>query len=136
MNEKELKRVIEQVHIKKEMQEQILRNLINTEDRKWYKDKEKKIQGWQKKAVIAAVALVTVGMGGFTVRAVVNNLVKERMDNMSEEEEKTIVEEMDSREEEADIYSRELTQKEKERKKRSFHCIIVSFPLFDKQRHR
>lgn len=117
MNEKELKRVIEQVHIKKEMQEQILRNLINTEDRKWYKDKEKKIQGWQKKAVIAAVALVTVGMGGFTVRAVVNNLVKERMDNMSEEEEKTIVEEMDSREEEADIYSRELTQKEKERKK-------------------
>lgn len=73
--------------------------------------------GWQKKAVAAAIALVVVGAGGFTARAVVNNMVKERMESMPKEEKKDLVAEADLVQVNASTYSRELTKEEKKRQK-------------------
>lgn len=72
---------------------------------------------WQKKAVAAAIALAVVGAGGFTVHAVVDNLVKERMESMQKEEKKNLVSETDSARVNASTCSRELTKEEKERQK-------------------
>ena len=78
----------------------------------------RKMYGWQKKAAAAALALAVVGVGGFTVHAVVDSLVKARMESMSQEEKTQYVEEVDSAmQENASTYSRELTQEEKERER-------------------
>lgn len=113
MEERKLKDVMGKVHLKREMGEEILKNVVNAE-----KEQEKtgrsgiKMAGWQRRAVAAAIALAVVGAGGFTVRAVVDNLVKERMEGMPKEEVADYVEEVDSRQVEADTYSRELTDEE------------------------
>lgn len=77
----------------------------------------RKRYGWQKKAVAAALALTVVGVGGFTVHAVVDSLVKARMESMSQEEKTKYVEEVDSSQVVAASFSRELTQEEKERER-------------------
>lgn len=105
------------VYNKKE--EMALRDLGNIEKNMEQKDNHgRKMYGWQKKAVAAALALAVVGVGGFTVHAVVDSLVKARMESMSQEEKTQYVEEVDSAmQENASTYSRELTQEEKERER-------------------
>ncbi|MBD5543807.1 MAG: hypothetical protein HDR01_06100 [Lachnospiraceae bacterium] len=90
-----------------------MKNLYENENEK----KERKNNAWKKKAVAAALALTVVGVGGFTVHAVVDSLVKVRMESMSQEEKTQYVEEVDSMMEDASTYSRELTQEEKERER-------------------
>lgn len=106
------------VHKKKKMEEDSMKNVVNTEHdmTKTAKQSGRKY-GWQKKAVAAAIALAVVGAGGFTVRAVVNNMVKERMESMQKEEKKDLVSEVDSSQVSASTYSRELTKEEKERQR-------------------
>lgn len=104
------------VYNKKE--EMALKDLRNVEKNMEQKDNHgRKMYGWQKKAVAAALALTVVGVGGFTVHAVVDSLVKARMESMSQEEKTQYVEEVDSMVANASTYSRELTQEEKERER-------------------
>lgn len=118
MEERQLKEVMKKVQIKSEMEEEILKNVIKEESRKMQTGMtNKKRKGWQRKAVAAAITLTVVGVGGITVNALVDSVVKERMENMSKEEVKTMVEEVDSQQAEASTYSRELTKEEKERKR-------------------
>lgn len=106
------------VYNKKKMEEDNMKNAVNTDNDTMQADKHvRRKYGWQKKAVAAAVALAVVGAGGFTVRAVVNNMVKERMESMQKEEKKELVSEVDSSHVNASTYSRELTKEEKERQR-------------------
>lgn len=102
-------------HGKKE--EIILKNLKDRENDIAQKKNGARNYGWQKKAVAAALALAVVGVGGFTVHAVVDSLVKARMESMSKEEKTELVAEVDSQRVNASSYSRELTQEEKERER-------------------
>lgn len=99
-------------------EEMELRGLGDTEKNIEQKDNHgRKMYGWQKKAVAAALAVTVVGVGGFTVHAVVDSLVKARMESMSEEEKTELVAEADSQRVNASSSSRELTQEEKERER-------------------
>lgn len=117
MKERELKEVMGKVHIKSEMEEEILKNVRKMENEQTDKNKRRKATGWQGKAVAAAIAIAVVGAGGFTVNAVVENLAKQRMESMPKEEVESVVEEADSRLAEADTFSRELTDNERERQR-------------------
>lgn len=75
MEEKRLKDVMEKVHIKSEMEKEILKNVINAENEQGQmRSTGIKKNVWQKRVVAAAIALAVVGAGGFTVHAVVDNL--------------------------------------------------------------
>lgn len=119
MKERELKEVMGNVHIKSEMEEEILKNVrkMENEQKDNNMNKRRKATGWQGKAVAAAIAIAVVGVGGFTVNAVVENLAKQRMENMTKKEVESFVEEADSRLAEADTFSRELTDNERERQR-------------------
>lgn len=120
MREKQLKEVIEKIHISSEMEEEILKNIIINEETKRTQTEittNKKRKKWQSRAVAAAVSLVVVGAGGVTAYALVDSQVKERMEGMSEEEVKNIVDEIDSWQADASTYSRELTTEETQRMK-------------------
>lgn len=120
MEERELKEVMEKVHIKREMEEEIMKKIVNTQNEKQQAGKHinnrGKMVGWQSKAAAAAIALMVAGVGGVTVHAIVGNLVKERMESMPEKEVESILNQVDTSDAGADTYSRELTAKEKERR--------------------
>lgn len=103
------------VYDKKKMEEYRMKNAENDMEQEMKRAGKK--FGWQKKAVAAAIALTVVGAGGFTARAIVNNMVKERMESMSKEEKKALVDEADLIQVNASTYSRELTKEEKKRRK-------------------
>lgn len=115
MEERRLKEVMNRVHIKSEMEEEILKNLMNENEGQKVENKANKAAGWQKKAAVAAVALVAAGAVGFSANAVRNNMVKARMEAVPRLEMDEILEELDSAQVEADTYSRELTSAEIER---------------------
>lgn len=114
MRTEQLKEVIGKINIKSEMEEEILKNVINEETKRLQTGitTNKKRKKWQSRAVAAAVTLVVVGAGGVTAHALVDSLVKERMENMPQEEVKNIVDEIDSQQVNASTYSRELTDEE------------------------
>lgn len=68
--------------------------------------------------VAAAFLILGVALGGLSipVRALVNSIVKQRMEELPREEVASIVEQTDNQETEADSFSREYTEGEKERK--------------------
>ncbi|MCM1156914.1 MAG: hypothetical protein NC300_01280 [Bacteroidales bacterium] len=68
-----------------------------------------------KKAAILAMILTIACTGGFTAYAVVENMAKQRMENMPEEEKKAITQEADAYHIGEITCSRELTLHEKER---------------------
>lgn len=84
--------------------------------------------GWKKKAAAAAIALTLIGAGGFTVYAVANSAVKARMENMPQEEKTELIDEAYASGEEGSIYSRELTDEEKER----FYELRVKYQTEEK----
>lgn len=116
MEERRLKEVMNRVHIKSEMEEEILKNLMNENEGQKTGKKANKIAGWQKKVAVAAVALVAVGTVGFSANAIRNNLVKERMEAVPQLEMDEILDELDSAQVEADTYSRDLTSEEESRR--------------------
>lgn len=119
MEVRELRKAVEKVQIKSEMEEEILKNVINMENEHSNKNmnKRRKTTGWQGKAVAVVIALAVAGAGGFTVHAVVENLAQQRLESMSKEEVETLAEDNRIRQAEAGTYSRELTDKEMERER-------------------
>lgn len=117
MEERKLKDVMGKVHIKSKMEEEILKNVMNAEkEQGQMRSTGIKKNVWQKRAVAAAIALAVVGAGGITVHAVVDNLVKQRMESMPKEEKADLVDEVDMAGVET-TYSREFTQEEEARTK-------------------
>ncbi|MCM1160270.1 MAG: hypothetical protein NC412_03510 [Roseburia sp.] len=115
MDEQRLKEVMERVHIKSEMEEEILKNLMNETEGQATKKKANKSAGWQKKVAVAAIAVVCAGTVGFSANAIRNNMVKARMEAVPKLEMEEILNDIDSAEVEADTYSRELTSEEMSR---------------------
>ncbi|MBD5545773.1 MAG: hypothetical protein HDR01_16410 [Lachnospiraceae bacterium] len=116
MDERRLKEAMNRVHIKSEMEEEILKNLMNETGEHLTQKKANKSAGWQKKVAVAAVALVAAGTVGFSANAIRNNLVKERMEAVPQLELEEVLNEIDSAQVEADTYSRDLTSEEINRK--------------------
>lgn len=105
------KSIFEKIIVKRKLEEDIMKNRIDNN-----KDKHvRRRYGWQKKVGAAVVVLAVVGAGSFTVHAVVDSIVKARMESMSKEEKSDLVDEVDTANVDASMYSREFTQEEKER---------------------
>lgn len=68
-----------------------------------------------KNLAAAALVVAVIGVAAVPVRALVNSLVKERMEEMPQEEKETYVETLKEQEVEADGYTRAYTESEKER---------------------
>ena len=104
--------------MKKKMEEDIMKDVMDVDKDKVQADKHvRRKSGWKRNAVAAAIAIAVVGAGGFTVHAVVENLAKQRLESMPKEEKADLVDEIDTANVDASTYSRELTQEEEERKK-------------------
>ncbi|MDE6760352.1 MAG: hypothetical protein K2J90_06645 [Lachnospiraceae bacterium] len=71
---------------------------------------------WQKKVAIWAVVIAALGAGGFTTRAVVKDMVKQRMEAMPEEKKEDLLKILDSVPTNAIYESRELTAAEEKRR--------------------
>ncbi len=71
--------------------------------------------GWGKHLAAAALAVMVIGAAAVPVRAFVNSLIKERMEEMPQEEKDTYVETLEEQEAEADSYTREYTKSEEAR---------------------
>lgn len=120
MEEKKLKEVMDKVHIKKEMEEEILKNVMNfkKENEQAGKNKGKiKMAGWQRKAAVAAIALAVAGVGGITTYAIIGNPVQDRMESMTDEEQKALIKEIDESTADATTYSRDFTKNELARRR-------------------
>ena len=114
MNEFNVKETMEQIHISEQMQEEIIMDVINRQMR----NGKNKTRSWRKIAVSAAVVTLTAGIVSLPVRAVVNNIVKEHMESISQEEVQAINDMVqEQRNAEADGFSREYSDEEKERSK-------------------
>lgn len=63
MEEKKLKEVMKKVQIKKEMEEEIVKNVMNfkNENEQAGKNVRRRMKGWQGKAAAAAIALAVLG---------------------------------------------------------------------------
>lgn len=72
-------------------------------------------KGWRKNLAAAALVVVVVGVAAVPVRAFVNSIVKERMEEMPQEEKDTYVETMKEQKTEADGYTRSYTESEESR---------------------
>ncbi len=104
-------------NLKNYTEEATMKNLMDIENNPIPTNKHmNRKHTWQKKAIVAAIAIAIAGAGGFTVHAVVENMAKQRLESMSEKEIESLLDEADTRNAEADTYSRELTDEEEERK--------------------
>ncbi|MCH5250357.1 MAG: hypothetical protein J1E98_10505 [Lachnospiraceae bacterium] len=120
MKLQDLKDAVNNIEIDNTMQEEILQNVSErTKSKKTVSFKtdtsRKNISGFSRIAVTAAGVVLAVGIIGFPVRALVTSLVKERMEEIPEEERHELVEMLDSQGVEVDGFSREYTAEEKSR---------------------
>ncbi len=67
---------------------------------------------WRKNLAVAAAVLVAIGIVAVPVRAFVNSLVRERMEEMTQEEKETYVDTLKEQNVAADGFSREYTKQE------------------------
>lgn len=91
-----------------------------TEDRNRRTDKteEKRMRhksGWRRNLAAAVLTIAVIGAAAVPVRAFVNSIVKERMEEMPQEEKDTYVETLEEQEVEADGYTRAYTESEESR---------------------
>lgn len=104
-----VRRTMEQIHISEEMQEQVIRNVQNK------MENGKRRAERRKKLTAAAAILLAVGLVGIPAQALVRSFVMERMEAMPEREVTDMVRVVYERKAEADSFSREYTDSEKER---------------------
>lgn len=110
----DVKKAMDQVHISSEMQEEVIMNIQkkmengNTNTRTW---------SWRRMATAAAAFVLVTGMVSFPVRAFVTSVVRERMESIPKEEVQEINNMVQSKPTEADEFSREYSDSEKERSK-------------------
>lgn len=113
MNGLNVKETMEQIHIPEEMEEKIIMNVIS---RQMGKGKNK-TRNWKKLAASVAVVALTAGIVSIPVHAVVKNIVLARMESIPEEEVQEMNNMVQSKPAEADEFSREYSDREKERQK-------------------
>lgn len=110
----DVKKAMDQVHISSEMQEEVIMNIQkkmengNTNTRTW---------SWRRMATAAAAFVLVTGIVSFPVRAFVTSVVRERMESIPKEEVQEINNMVQSKPAEADEFSREYSDSEKERSK-------------------
>lgn len=110
----DVKKVMDQVHISSEMQEEII---MNIQKRMENKNKNMRTWNWRKIVMAAAAFVLVAGVVSFPVRAFVTSVVKERMESIPKEEVQEINDMVQSKPTEADVFSREYSDSEEERKK-------------------
>ena len=109
----EVKKVMDQVHIPAEMQEEVI---MNIQKRIEYGNKNTSVRNWKRMATVAAAFVLAAGVIGFPVRAFVTSIVQERMESVPEEEMKGLNDMVQSQQEVlADGFSRAYSDDEKER---------------------
>ncbi len=109
MNITDLKNAVKEIDFDKEKQEQMILEIQA-------KKKPRRYTGILRVAVAAAVCILTIGLLSVPVRAVVNSLVRERMESVPKEEIMQITEQIQEQQTEANSSSREYTEGEKERR--------------------
>lgn len=112
MSEFNVKDAMEHIHITYEMQEEIIMNVTD----KVESGKRNK-RNWKKIAASAAVVALAAGMISVPVKALVQDYVRERMENIPQEEVQDIENMIQVQETEADGFSRAYTDEENERSK-------------------
>lgn len=132
MNGRDIKETMEQLHIPKEMQRQIIANVrertahgrsraVTQETGVCGTEKQKadsrKIKYWNKRAVTAAALVLAAGIIAIPVKAVVQNIVKARMEGIPEEEVHELANFIQKQDAEADSFSREYSDWETARMK-------------------
>jgi hypothetical protein len=106
----DVKEIMEQIHISEEMQEEIIVNV-----QKQMEHGKKRTWNWKKVTTVAAVFVLIAGIISFPVQAVVRDVVKARMENIPKEELQDINDMIQGQDTEADVFSREYSEKERER---------------------
>ncbi len=109
MNITDLKNAVKEIDFDKEKQEQMILEIQA-------KKKPRRYTGILRVAAAAAVCILTIGLLSVPVRAVVNSLVRERMESLQEEEVARITNQIQEQQTEANSSSREYTEGEKERR--------------------
>ena len=79
----EVKKVMDQVHISSEMQEEVI---MHIQKRMEHGNKNTGVWGFRRMATAAAAFVLAAGVVGFPVRAFVASVVQERMESVPEEE--------------------------------------------------
>ena len=111
MNGLNVKETMEQIHISEEMQEEIIMNVRNRVE-----NGKNKTRNWKKIATSAAVVALAAGIVSIPVQAVVKNIVLARMESIPQEEVQAIGDMVqEERNAEADGFSREYSDEERER---------------------
>lgn len=120
MKKSELRDAVEGIHLSEEVKWDMIRNIKEKTGKEQRAIKSRK---WQKAAAAAAIVIAAGGVIAFPVRAFINDYfisqdVQLYMEDMAEEESKKMLDDIDSpgyNGTEADSYSREYTENEKER---------------------
>lgn len=125
MGVEELRDSVNGIRMKEDMRRAVIENVTRrtqqTDGRQTEQGGSGKIMQNRKKSRImknlaaAALVVAVIGVAAVPVRALVNSLVKERMEEMPQEEKETYVETLKEQEVEADGYTRAYTESEKER---------------------
>lgn len=110
----DVKKVMDQVHISSEMQEKVIMNIQKQMENG---SKNTRTWNWRRMATAAAAFVLVAGAVSFPVRAFVISVVKERMESIPKEEVQEINNMVQSSPAEADGFSREYSDSEKERNK-------------------
>lgn len=109
----EVKKVMDQVHISSEMQEEVI---MNIQKRMAQGNRNTRTVNFRKMVTAAAALMLTAGVISFPVRAVVSSVVQERMESVPKEEMTGLNDMVQSQHEVlADGFSREYSASEKER---------------------
>lgn len=109
----EVKKVMDQVHISPEMQDEVI---MNIQKRMEHGNKNTGVWGFRRMATAAAAFVLAAGVVSFPVRAFVASVVQERMESVPEEEMKGLNDMVQSQHDVlADGFSREYSDSEKER---------------------
>ncbi|MDE6846584.1 MAG: PepSY domain-containing protein [Lachnospiraceae bacterium] len=112
MDRYDVKKVMDQVHISSEMQEEII---MNIQKRMENENKNTARWNWRKLVTAAATFVLAAGVVSFPVRAFVTSVVKERMESIPKDEVLEINDMVQSKPTEADTFSREYSADEEER---------------------
>lgn len=111
MNVLNVKESMEQIHISEEMQEEMIMNIKDQ-----IENGKKRTRNWKKIATSAAIVAVAAGIVSIPVQATVKNIVKARMESIPKEEVQAINDMVqEQRKAEADGFSREYSEQERER---------------------
>lgn len=127
MKVKDLQDAVSSIQISDKMQEEIIRNIkAATEENgenttgkevlyKYDTEKRRKIPRTANVAAAVVGIIVISGTLSFPVRAIVNSLIQERMEQQPAEEMTAIVEDLNNQQVGADSFSREYTEEEEKR---------------------